>query len=91
MGDVPESLIKITDLKGNSIANYRVTERAEDSDPFIGLLQLRRLHPDTRVGWDQAVSAHGEAAVGGWPTFTLFEAVKKPGSSGGLSDPHLLW
>lgn len=34
-GDVPESLIKVIDLQGNVIAEYRVKENAEDSDPIL--------------------------------------------------------
>jgi hypothetical protein len=77
------ALRRFSTLLGNSIANYKVTEGAEDADPILACYNSDGF-TDTQVGWDQAVSAHGEAAVGGWPNFTLFEAVKKPGSSGSL-------
>jgi len=35
LGDVPESLIKVVDLKGNSIARYKVKEDAKDPDPIL--------------------------------------------------------
>jgi hypothetical protein len=35
VGDVPKSLIKVTDLKGNSIADYEIGEGAGDSDPIL--------------------------------------------------------
>jgi hypothetical protein len=35
LGDVPKSLIKVIDLKGNSIADYEVKEGTGDSDPIL--------------------------------------------------------
>jgi hypothetical protein len=35
VGDVPTSLIKVIDLKGNPIADYAVKEAAGDSDPIL--------------------------------------------------------
>ncbi len=35
LGDVPESLIKVIDLQGNPVADLRVKERTEDSDPIL--------------------------------------------------------
>jgi len=35
LGDVPETLIKVVGLKGNSIADYKVKEDAKDSDPIL--------------------------------------------------------
>jgi hypothetical protein len=35
LGDLPESLIKVIDLRGNSIADYRVKEGAKDSNPIL--------------------------------------------------------
>jgi hypothetical protein len=35
LGDVPSSLIKVIDLKGNPIADYEVKEGAKDSNPIL--------------------------------------------------------
>lgn len=35
VGNAPESLIKVTDLKGNSIAEYEIEEGAGDSSPIL--------------------------------------------------------
>jgi hypothetical protein len=35
LGHVPQNLIKVIDLKGNSIADYEVRESAGDSDPIL--------------------------------------------------------
>lgn len=35
LGDLPKSLIKVIDLRGNSIADYEVKEGAKDSNPIL--------------------------------------------------------
>jgi len=35
LGEVPQSLIKVIDVNGNSIADYQVTEAADDADPIL--------------------------------------------------------
>jgi hypothetical protein len=35
VGNAPRSLIKVTDLRGNSIADYEIGEGAGDSDPIL--------------------------------------------------------
>jgi hypothetical protein len=35
LGDLPESLIKVIDLKGNLIADYEVKEGDKDSNPIL--------------------------------------------------------
>lgn len=35
LGDIPQNLIKVIDLKGNPISEYVVQESADDADPIL--------------------------------------------------------
>jgi hypothetical protein len=78
------ALRRFPTLLGNSIANYKVTEGAEDADPILACYNSDGFTLTPRWAGTKPYLLTAKLAVGGWPTFTLFEAVKNPGSSGSL-------